>query len=521
MITISNSSCNESLRMPWKQSVAVGRAYELLRHDLLEHLAFLQREIGFEYTRFHAIFHDDMNVYHEDAQGRACYQWHHVDKVLDETLKLGLRHIIELNPMPSALASGETTMFAYQMNVTPPKSYEKWEALVRAFVEHVVERYGRREIATWYFEVWNEPDLQGFWTGTREEYWRLYEASARAVKAVDPQFRIGGPATSKGAWVGDFIEHCVDNHVPLDFVSTHEYPQDEYCLYPERNGSPHEPGMFFVDTVKGVKETLQRSPRPDLPLLYTEWNTQCGKPGREVTWTRNEDVDNLHAASLICHLCTALDKTVEAMTWWVASDIFEEGGIPPEPFSCTYGLLTVRGTPKASFHAFKLLSRMTGQLLAVDLPPDRPGLANAIATTEDGRVKVLLWNHIPHEVEASAWQETLSLALPDALKMHDSLQVLSVHLREGKGSAYETWVKLGRPLNLTRLQEDLIEAHSRPEYGVRAVSAQEGLLKLPVSLAPDEVLFLEIAPAGPSVSILPEGAETDAWNQVMSDLSRA
>jgi beta-xylosidase len=183
--------------------------------------------------------------------------------------------------------------------------------------------------------------------------------------------------------------------------------------------------------------------------------------------------------------------------------------------------LTVRGTPKASFHAFKLLSRMTGQLLAIELPQDRPGLANAVATHEGARIKMLLWNHIPHEMKASSWHETLKLALPDILKQSDSLQLLSVRLGAGKGSAYETWVNLGRPLNLTRLQEELLEAHSRPEYSVQTVPVQDGLLEVSVSLAPDEVLFLEFAAPAPSVSMLPEGSETDAWNQVMSDLSRA
>lgn len=222
------------LKMPWRNCIAVGRANNLLRADVLEHLAYAQKVMGYRYCRFHAIFDDEMDVVRRDKQtGKLIFQWHQVDKVYDALLKLGIRPFVELNPMPAAMASGTQTMFHYKMNVTPPKSYEEWELLVEAFTRYIMERYGIEEVRHWYFEVWNEPNLSGFWSGTQDEYWKLYTASAKAIKRVDEKLRVGGPASSKGNWVKEIITYTTKNKVPLDFVSTHLYPQDEQVEFPD------------------------------------------------------------------------------------------------------------------------------------------------------------------------------------------------------------------------------------------------------------------------------------------------
>lgn len=510
------------LKMPWKKAVTVGRAYDLLRGDLLDHLAIIQKEVGYEYLRFHAIFHDDMNVYREDAAGNPVYQWHQVDKIIDSTLKLGFKHILELNPMPAAMASGSETIFVYKMNCTPPNSYEKWEALVRAFVLHLCERYGREEIATWYFEVWNEPDLP-FWSGSREEYFKLYAHSAKAVKSVDSNFRIGGPATSKGAWVAELIDYCHSSSTPIDFISTHQYPQDEYCLYPDIKTSPHQPGMFFVESVKKVAETVTQSPIPHLPVIYSEWNTQSGKPGRKVTWSDNEDVDNLYAASMICHICSNLDDTVDTLAWWVVSDIFEELGMPVAPFSSGYGLLTVRGTPKASCNAFKLLAKMNGRIMPVEFTGVKPDCAGIIACCDSNCIRLLLWNYCPNEqYEKMVWRDKITASIPDAISGNRDLRGISLKIAEHHGSAYETWLQMGSPLNLTRTQELMLEYASCMEHQLINIRKNQtgNAVELDFELKSNEVMFVEIFPAGISSEKMPEGTNEQLWNQHMGALSK-
>lgn len=262
---------DRQLTMPWRNCIAVGRANNLLRTDLLEHLAYAQKVMGYRYCRFHAIFDDEMDVVRRDEKtGKLIFQWHQIDKVYDALLKLGIRPFVELNPMPKVMASGKQTMFHYNMNVTPPKHYQEWELLVSAFTSHVVERYGLDEVRKWYFEVWNEPNLSGFWSGSQDEYWKLYTASAKAVKGVDAQLKIGGPASSKGNWIKEIITYTTKNKVPLDFVSTHLYPQDEQVQYPDRKSSPYKVGDFFSATVNEVQQWVLHSERPDLEIHLTE-----------------------------------------------------------------------------------------------------------------------------------------------------------------------------------------------------------------------------------------------------------
>ena len=190
--------------------VGAGRANEGLRADWQEQLATVQRECGFRYVRFHGLLHDDMGVYQETRDGKPVYNWQYVDALYDAILRAGVKPFVELGFMPGALASGTKTIFWWKGNVTPPKSYEKWEALIEALTRHFEERYGRDEVATWYFEVWNEPNLDYFWTGTQADYFELYARSVRAIKRVSPDYRVGGPATAGAAWAPEFLRYCAE-----------------------------------------------------------------------------------------------------------------------------------------------------------------------------------------------------------------------------------------------------------------------------------------------------------------------
>jgi xylan 1,4-beta-xylosidase len=172
VISVTDAKPAAPLRKPWKNAIAVGRAYELLRDDVQSHLAILQRAIGYRYCRFHGLFHDEMAVVARRKDGTLAFRWHQVDKVFDALQRLGLRPFVELSTMPVALASGTATVFDWEFNTTPPSDYAEWGRLVEAFARHCLDRYGLEEIAQWYYEVWNEPNIN-FWTGSREDYWKL------------------------------------------------------------------------------------------------------------------------------------------------------------------------------------------------------------------------------------------------------------------------------------------------------------------------------------------------------------
>jgi len=498
MPTIDSQVLHPPLRRPWKNGIAVGRAYDLTRADLLAHLAWLQREVGFRTCRFHAVFHDDMAVVRRRRDGSLVYQWHHVDKVYDALLALGLKPFVELNPMPAALASGSETMFHYRMNITPPRVWNEWHDLVAAFATHCVERYGLDEVRSWHFEVWNEPNLSGFWTGTKEDYFQLYTHAARALKSVDPGLRVGGPASSKAHWIADLIGFCAENEVPLDFISTHLYPQDEFVEFANRAASPHAAGQFFQDTVRAAKETVSRSPMPGLPIHWTEWNTQLATCAEDVTWGENRFVDSLQGASFVTRQMIELDDAADTFTYWVASDIFEEGPIPGTPFSRTYGLLTIHGLPKAAANAFRFMERLRGPRLAVGsdgLPP----FCGLVATREGTGIQGLLWNDVPPEVtDAKNWEDTVTVRLPEA---HSDCWLLTTsHVRAGAGSAFETWEAIGKPSHLSPAQLDMLRVQSEPAAAARVMEADGGVVRFPVNLAPNEVLHFELRPCEPSAT---------------------
>jgi xylan 1,4-beta-xylosidase len=492
MLEIDSQKTSAPLRRPWKNGIAVGRAYDLTRTDLLEHLAWLQREIGFKTCRFHALFHDDMAVVRRRPDGTLSYQWHHVDKIYDSLLALGLKPFVELNPMPAALASGTQKMFHYQMNVTPPKVWSEWQDLVAAFTRHCVERYGIGEVRQWNFEVWNEPNLSGFWSGTKEDYFQLYAHAARGVKSVDPSLQIGGPASSKAYWLNDLIEYCRNENVPIDFISTHLYPQDEFVEFADRASSKHAIGAFFQDTVRAAQKTVAESAMPHLPIHWTEWNTQLATSGKDVTWGENRHVDSLHGASFVARQMVELDDAAETFTYWVASDIFEEGPIPNTPFSRTYGLLTIQGMPKAAANAFRFLERLRGPRLAVqssDLPP----FCGAVATHEGSSIHALFWNDVPPEVAApETWEQSVNVRVPNTAT--GQWLLTTSHIKAGAGSAFETWEKIGKPEELSPSQLAMLRVQSEPASTARIVSSEAGVIRVPIQLAANEVLHFELRP---------------------------
>src|ERR1035437_8743562 len=205
------------LNTMFKECIGAGRANEGLRADWQQQLAYVKKACDFKYIRMHGLLTDDMGVYKEDRHGNPEYNYQYIDALYDYLLSIGIKPFVELGFMPSALASGSQTIFWWRGNVTPPKDYNKWGELIKNLTQHFTERYGIDEVKTWYFEVWNEPNLSpGFWTGTQEEYFNLYQYSVKAIKSVNPQYKVGGPATAGAAWVPEMISYCSKNNLPMD-----------------------------------------------------------------------------------------------------------------------------------------------------------------------------------------------------------------------------------------------------------------------------------------------------------------
>ncbi len=358
-----------SLNTAFRFSVGSDRAIIHLRPNDQRALTDVVQQCGFQFTRFHGILNEEMHVYSEAADGSPHYDWKNVDAVYDVLLKAGIKPFVELGFMPEALASGRDTVFEYHGNVTQPKSYEKWGTLITVFAKHLQARYGDAAVKTWFFEVWNEPDLQQyFWRGTQADYFHLYDVSARAVKAVNPAYRVGRPATSGGGdyWVSDFINHCKAGNVPVDFVSTHAY-----------GGADREPGPVAQIMAQGSR-AIAASPLPRLPFYITEWS--------DASNSRDPVHDSYVQASFILSNLRRLPAGLLGASYWTYSDIFEEAGPPPSPFHGGFGLLNAQGLRKPAFFAYQFLNRL-GKTELKSSDPD-----TWICRDNKG-VQALLWDY--------------------------------------------------------------------------------------------------------------------------------
>lgn len=194
-VNVNSKESGEFFHHFWSKCVGAGRANEGLRAAWQKQLKQAVADCGFQYVRFHGLLHDDMFVVHKE-DGKIVYNYQYIDELFDSLLEIGIRPFVEFSFCPSALASGNTTVFWWKGNITPSSDLGEWYDLIYHLVLHWKERYGLEEIRIWYYEVWNEPNFSVFWDGTRSEYFALYKTTVEAVKAVDPQLRVGGPATT-------------------------------------------------------------------------------------------------------------------------------------------------------------------------------------------------------------------------------------------------------------------------------------------------------------------------------------
>ncbi len=257
------------LNHAWEHTVGSCHAPLALRADWQAQMLACHRDLGFGHVRFHGLLSDDMGtlICHQE---RPLYSFFNADQVMDFLLSIGMRPFVELSFMPEMLASGHNTVFHYRGNVTPPASMDDWGTLIAALVGHWVDRYGAAEVGQWFFEVWNEPNLAGFWTGTRDDYFALYRATALAIKRVDPTLRVGGPVTAAGAWIDAFLEFCRTQDVAVDFVSTHFYPTDALGAIGQDTETQLATGPR--DAMLSQARTT-RAAAGDRPLYYTEWSS--------------------------------------------------------------------------------------------------------------------------------------------------------------------------------------------------------------------------------------------------------
>ncbi|CAN5430999.1 cellulase family glycosylhydrolase [soil metagenome] len=439
-------SCNLAekttpLKHFWEHTVGSGHAPLALRADWQAQLKKSHEELGFRHVRFHGILSYSMDTLTIQLN-KFLYSFFNADQIFDFLLSIGMKPFVELSFMPTALASGTTTVFHYQANVTPPKDYKKWATLVKKLVSHWVERYGVEEVREWFFEVWNEPNMKGFWTGTQADYFKLYKFTVKAIKSVDTKLRVGGPATAKNEWITDFLEFCQKNKLPADFVSTHHYPTDAFGKI----------GDNTIDQLAAGRRSIMREDAQNVfrqakgkPVYYTEWNSSSNP--------RDPLHDEPYAAAFVVKTVMEAKGLVEGYSFWVFTDIFQENYFPSCPFQGGFGLLNIHGIPKPTYRAFQLLHHLGEEQLLVD---GLHATIDAWAARKKKSVTILLTNHaLPrHPIETEKVQITL----------HNAPQKYSAFVEridENHANPKKVWQQWEEPEYLSAEQVKDLQAASR------------------------------------------------------------
>lgn len=473
--------------MVYQECIGAGRANEGLRADWQQQLALVKKEIGFKYIRFHGLLHDDMHVYTEDDKGAPVYNWQYVDKLYDFLLSIDIRPFVEFGFMPPALASGEKTVFWWKGNITQPKSYEKWSDLIVALVKHFEERYGKEEVEKWYFEVWNEPNLKEFFSGTRDDYFKLYDVTAKAVKSVSPTYRVGGPATSGSTWIKESLEFFAGRMELVDFISTHSYgTRSVFDEFGKRRTQMREADGIPIPMRK-LRKDVDGSPLKGREVHITEWNSSPNP--------KDPLHDTYQNATYALNVLKKTETLVNSMSYWTFTDIFEEAGPPTTPFHGGFGLLTLQGIKKPTFHAYKFLNELgNNELVSKDS-------SSWICSDEKGNIQALFFDYRLLSPDSSYNQRfynrifpsksigTVKLDIKNVPNGKYKMQVCRIGYK--KNDPFTAYKEMESPSTLTLQQEAILKKVSEglPEQEEN-IAIKDGRFKRQFPMRENDTYFI-------------------------------
>ena len=521
-------------RKHWRFCVGSGHATLALRTDYTRQLKFIHDTLGIERVRFHGIFGDDMRTCTDFSEiipfpvkERILeYNFNNCGVAYDNVLDAGMKPFVELSFMPKNLMTRDPERvkeggFFYKPLIVPPEDEEAWKNYIQAFVRFLIHRYGAEEVRSWYFEVWNEPDLPGaFWNGSRDEYFRLYEITARAIKEVNPAIPVGGPSTSGSKWVVSFLRYCSEHQVPVDFVSTHQYAGDPLGGV-ETQGDMDEAGgpgfdieKLMASLAEGFSRALEsmeektvlnslRAAMADkseiedipndglirnsavvkqqaqgLPVYYTEWNENAGFS----SYTN----DTRKVAAYDVKTALDISENVTGSSIWCFSDIFEEFHPFPEEFHGGFGILTQNGIPKPVYHGMKMLADAGDERL--DLGADATlGEIGIAAFRKESEMEVLLFRQKMKNLDLPKEPARVRIELPEKPR-----EVLLRTVDEEHGNPLRVWEEMGRPVSLNREEVETIRLRSAVEDAPCPFGWAGGVLELNAELGVNDLCFFRI-----------------------------
>jgi xylan 1,4-beta-xylosidase len=490
-ITIDVSRADRPLDRFFEVSIGSDYPGTLIRPDSQAQLKTTVDELGFRYIRFHDIFHDVLGTV-RSVDGKTVYDWSKIDQLYDDLLSKGIRPFIELGFTPQLMTTSKQTIFYWKGNTSHPK-LGPWRDLIDAFVRHIRERYGVAEVRQWYFEVWNEPNLDGFWErADQQAYFELYAVTAKAIKAIDPTLQVGGPSTAGAAWVPEFLEYARKTGTPVDFVTTHTYGVDHGFLDEKGESdtklSPSQDAI--VGDVRRVREQISASSFPSLPLYFTEWST---------SYTPRDAVhDSYISAPYILSKLKATQGMVQGMSYWTYTDLFEEPGPPPTPFHGGFGLLNREGIRKPAYFAYKYLHALRGKEI-------KTSDAESMIATDGAVTSALIWEWEQPEQKVSnrpfytklvpaSTAPTARLTFKQLAAGAYRLQVKRTGFRAN--DAYSAYIEMGSPKSLSTDQLSKLQqlTQDTPEIDRKVTIGANGEYTMDIPMRSNDIVLTVLTP---------------------------
>lgn len=477
----------------WKKLTTFSRASEGLRQNWQNQLKELQDDIGFEYIRFHGIFSDDMMVYNINDDGKAVYNWTYIDELFDFFKKVNIKPFVELGFMPFEIKSSDEVMFWWRANVSQPRDIKLWTDLVKEFIKHCINRYGLKEVETWYFEIWNEPDLEYvFWVGDKESYFEFYRETALAIKSISPNLRVGGPSITHQifkdeTWFDDYLTYCSTNKIPLDFVSLHIYPEsfsskeEVQDIMIEENLGKNPVELMIAwqlltriyydkhhtyDILNSANDKINESLsyRPELHI--TEWNAS--------SYCRNLINDTCFVSTFIISNVLKNMGNADSIGFWTFTDIMEEAKAGISAFHGGFGLINKNGLKKPSYLAYYLLSKLGDRII-------EQGEEHIITKKGEG-IQILAYNYAYFDDlflngDTSALSNTeryLVFEYKPSKEIELNLTGISGYykitryqLNREHGSVVDAWIDMGAPENMTEEELRYLQGKAYPKITVK------------------------------------------------------
>lgn len=448
-------------RHTWEGILNVDQFRWLVRRDMQEQLALAQRELKATHVRAVGMFDDEMRVF---CQSPASFMgtepavprsnWQTIDYVFDSLLDRGLQPMFTTSFVPSAMASGATTVFSTRAHTSPPQNWQQWEEFVRDAVQHAVDRYSIEVVRQWPFEVWNEPNLLGwFWGGTLEDFKRLWHSTYRAIKSVDSRLRVGGPSTARAEWLEELIDFGATHNCLPDYLITHIYHNDSAVDHPlapfdpsatERGSdSPH----FAMEIMRNVRALLDhRNFKGE--LHWNEW----GRSFHAVDHRREHPSE----AAFIARLLSEVSQEADVFSYWCLSDIYDQVGYGREAFFGGYGLLNLQGLRKPAYHAFELMAKLGQARLPAALSPRGNDGWGTIVTTGDTLSHVLV-----HADNTAAGQPEHRQSMEVSVSLLRGMRPLRLfRIDSSENNVLALWDALGQPAYLSRDQTRELAANN-------------------------------------------------------------